>query len=140
MEAIQEIMVRRDLVRRRTGLKRQQDFLTRFLPGPAAIVVGVLATSMMMMPAADETLQSSFRLNTALILGFAYGWFGLAAYFAASVLGLVGSLRTERKRPVQGSAARERDSRGKSRGKSRATRNHRVHWRDDDVGLARRLD
>ena len=100
VEAAREIMLRRDLVRRREGLKRHQDSLVRFLPGPAGLAAGILGVSMAMLPASDGVLQSSFQLNTALILGFAYGWFGLAAYFAASILGVVASLRSERKRRI----------------------------------------
>ena len=100
VEAAREIMLRRDLVRRREGLKRHQDYLLTFLPGPLTLAVGILGVSMAMLPASDGMLQSSFQLNTALIRGFAYGWFGLAAYFGASILGVVASLRSERKRRI----------------------------------------
>lgn len=122
MEA-EEIMVRRDLVRRRTGLRQQQDFLTRFLPGPMAVAVIILGISMALLPASDGMLQSLFHLNTAIILGFSYGWFGLAAYFATSLLGIVGSLRTERKRRLRVPSGRDSGSQGDAR----ASRIQRAH-------------
>ena len=62
------------------------------------VAVGIFGISMAMMPASDGMLQSIYKLNTALILGFGYGFIGLAAYFAASIVGIVTSLRRERKR------------------------------------------
>lgn len=100
------ITVRRELVHRRTGLRRHQAFLARFLLGPAAMAVFILGVSMAMLPASEGMFQSSSQLNTAVILGFAYGWVGLAGYFAASSIGVVGSMRTERKRRVRASARR----------------------------------
>jgi hypothetical protein len=98
VEAAQDAMLQQNLLRRREGLKRHEDFLMRFLPGPMGVAVGVLGISMVMLPATDVMLQTFHGLNTALILGFSYAWIGLAAYFGASVLGLAASLRTERKR------------------------------------------
>ena len=91
-------MLQRDLLRRRAGLRRHQDYLLHFLAGPVGLAVGILGISMVMLPATDVMLQTFHGLNTALILGFSYAWLGLAAYFGASVLGLAASLRTERKR------------------------------------------
>ena len=97
VEEAQGAIMQRDLLRRRAGLRRHEDYLLRFLVGPVGIAAGMLGTSMIMLPATDGMLQSNFGLNTFLILGFAYTWVGLAAYFGASVLGVASSLRRERK-------------------------------------------
>lgn len=48
----------------------------------AASFVGVAAA---MLPAVDGMLVANHQLNTALILGLAYGWAGLAAYVALAM-------------------------------------------------------
>ena len=101
VDAAREAVIQRNLLRRRQGLKRHQEFLLRFLPGPVGLAVGIFGISMAMMPASDGMLQSFYQLNTALILGFGYGFIGLAAYFAASIVGIVTSLRRERKRLIR---------------------------------------
>ena len=42
-----------------------------------------------MLPGSDAFLQSSFELNTSLLLGLGYSFVGLAAYVAVSFLLLV---------------------------------------------------
>lgn len=101
VEMAREAMLQRELMRRRDGLKLHQGFLARFLPGPTAVAVGFLGVSAAMLPASEGMLQTMHRWNTTLILGFAYGWVGLAAYFAVSILGVVTSLRTERKKRAE---------------------------------------
>ena len=48
----------------------------------AASFVGLAAA---MLPGVDGMLVSFHQLNTALILGLAYGWAGLAAYAALAI-------------------------------------------------------
>lgn len=88
------------LLHRRDDLERRQRMLTSFLPGPAGVAVGILGVSAAMLPASEGMLQTLYAMNTAVILGFAYAWIGLAAYFALSVFGVVWSLRKEWK-PLQ---------------------------------------
>ena len=100
VNAAREAVIQRKLLRRRQGLKRHQEFLLRFLPGPVGVAVGIFGISMAMIPASDGMLQSFHQLNTALILGFGYGFMGLAAYFVASIVGILTSFRRERKRLI----------------------------------------
>lgn len=97
VQAARATMMQRDLLRRRAGLQRHQTFLLFFLVGPIGMAVAMIGISMVMLPGTDAMLQSFHQLNTAVILGFSYSWPGLAAYFAASVLGAAGGLRAERK-------------------------------------------
>lgn len=97
VEEAREAIMQRDLLRRRAGLRRHEEYLLRFLVGPVGVAAGILGISMVMLPATDVMLQSNFGLNAALILGFAYVWVGVAAYFGVSVLGIAASLRRERK-------------------------------------------
>lgn len=86
------------LLNRREELTRQQRLLAKLIPGPLAVAVGIFGVSIVMLPGAGGMLQSLYQLNTTLILGFAYAWIGLAAYFGVSVLGVIASFRKERKR------------------------------------------
>ncbi len=87
-----------ELVRRREMLKRRAAYLTTFLTGPIVAAVGILGISAAILPGTEVMLQNSPRLNTTLILGFAYGWAGLAGYFAAAILSVVTSLPGRRRR------------------------------------------
>lgn len=90
----------RRLLRRRESLKLRQEFIVKFLAGPAVSASVILSVSGMLLPGADGFLQTYHQLNTALVLGFAYSWPGIGAYLVASILALLGSLRTERKKPA----------------------------------------
>ncbi|HKZ88775.1 MAG TPA: hypothetical protein VJ300_00785 [Thermoplasmata archaeon] len=85
------------LLRRRESLKVRQDFLTNFLAGPAVASSVILAVSGALLPGADAFLQTYHQMNTALIVGFAYSWAGIAAYVVASFFAMAGSLRPARK-------------------------------------------
>jgi len=86
------------LVRRREQLKARAAYLTSFLKGPMIVAVGIFGISAVMLPGTEAMVQSFHQLNTTLILGFAYGWAGLAAYFAAAILSIVAFLPGQRKR------------------------------------------
>ena len=86
-----------EMLRRREGLKRQARSLAKYFPGPMGIAVTILGVSAAMLPGVEAMLQDLHQLNTALILGFAYGWVGLAGYFAASSIAILFSFRTQRK-------------------------------------------
>src|SRR3972149_6732533 len=58
-------MLQRDLLRRRAGLRRHQDYLLQFLAGPVGLAVGILGISMLMLPATDVMLPTNHGLNTA---------------------------------------------------------------------------
>ena len=84
------------LLHRRDDLQHHEHLLASFLPGPAAMAVGILGISAVMLPAADGMLQTWHQLNTTLILGIAYAWIGLAAYFTLSAVAVVASLPGQR--------------------------------------------
>ncbi len=86
------------LVRRREKLKRRAAYFTTFLMGPMVAAVGILGISAAMLPGTEVMLQNFPRLNTTLILGFAYVWAGLAVYFAAAIFSVVTSLAGRRRR------------------------------------------
>ena len=86
------------LVRRRERLKARAAYLTSFLKGPMIVAVGIFGISAVMLPGTEAMVQSFHQLNTTLILGFAYGWAGLAAYFASAILSIVAFLPGQRKR------------------------------------------
>lgn len=77
------------LVRKRERLKAMRKAILPFLAGPIAGSLVILGVSAAMLPGVEGMLQSYHRLNTAIVLGFAYGWAGLGAYFAAAVAGLL---------------------------------------------------
>lgn len=83
------ITLQRALLHRREELGRRQRTLMKFLPGPSSVAVAFIALSAAMLPATDAMLVTLQTINTTLILGFAYGWVGLAAYFAISMAGVV---------------------------------------------------
>ena len=88
------------LVRRRESLKLRQEFIVRFLGGPAVGASVILSVSGALLPGSDAFLQTYHQLNTALVLGLAYSWPGIGAYLVASIWALVSSLHTERKKPA----------------------------------------
>ncbi len=83
------------LLDRRERLQRRRQKLVGFLSGPVAMATAFLGLSAALLPAGDGMLQAFYQLNAALILGLAYSWVGLAAYFAASVFGIVATLRKD---------------------------------------------
>lgn len=87
-----------ELLHRRQALERRAMHVTKFFPGPMVLAVGVLGFSAAMLPGVEATMPTFQQLNSALILGFAYGWVGLAGYFAASAFAIIGSLHPGRKR------------------------------------------
>ncbi|MGQ0796951.1 MAG: hypothetical protein ACT4OI_03685, partial [Methanobacteriota archaeon] len=88
------------LVRQRESLRLRQEFIVRFLGGPAVAASVVLSVSGALLPGSDAFLQTYHQVNTAFVLGFAYSWPGIGAYVVASIWALVSSLRTERKKSV----------------------------------------
>ena len=67
-------------------LRRKRDGLAGYFAGPALAAIGVVGISAAMLPGSDAFLQTYFELNTALLLGLAYTFVGIAAYVAASIL------------------------------------------------------
>jgi hypothetical protein len=90
------------LLRRREALRLRQDFVARFLAGPAVASGIVLSLSGALLPGTGGFLQTFHQANTAIALAIAYSWPGIGAYLVASILALVGSLRAERKRTSAG--------------------------------------
>jgi len=88
-EARTLITLQRALLHRREELGRRQMTLMKFFPGPSAVAVAFIALSAVMLSATDAMMFTLHSINTTLILGFAYGWVGLAAYFALSMAGAV---------------------------------------------------
>jgi hypothetical protein len=115
--------LQRALLHRRDDLRRRQLALTKFLPGPSVVAVAFVGLSAAMLPTTDAMLQSFYQINTTLILGFAYGWVGLAAYFAISLLGVAGALKTEgKRRPRRVNAPQAKGNRTAARSNSRVAR------------------
>src|SRR5213593_1750823 len=79
----------REIAARRTRLVQRQKLLARYTIGPAVASALILGVSGMMLPGADTFAQTSYALNTALILGISYSWIGVGAYIAATVAALV---------------------------------------------------
>ncbi len=70
-------------------LKRKRAGITAYFAGPSLAAIGAIGLSAAMLPGSDGLLQGNPNLNTALLLGLAYSFIGIAAYVAASVLLLV---------------------------------------------------
>ena len=100
-EARTLITLHRALLHRREELGRRQLTLMKFFPGPSAVAVAFIALSAVMLSATDPMLFALHSINTTLILGFAYGWVGLAAYFALSMGGAVRGVRMNGKHPTR---------------------------------------
>ena len=79
----------REIAVRRSRLIQRQKLLGRFIVGPAAASALILGVSGMMLPGSNTFAQTSYALNTALILGMSYSWIGVGAYIAATVASLV---------------------------------------------------
>ncbi len=77
--------------RRLSKLRTKRDGITSYFAGPALAAIGVVGISGAMLPGSDAFLQTYFQLNTALLLGLAYTFVGIAAYVAASILLVVRS-------------------------------------------------
>ncbi len=125
-EAKTMITLQRALLHRREELGRRQLTLMKFLPGPSAVAVAFIALSAAMLPATDAMLVTLHTINTTLILGLAYGWVGLAAYFAISMGGVVRVVKMNGKhhpRPSAGNQANE--DRVAARSSSRVARSGR---------------
>src|SRR2546426_10075860 len=88
----------REIAVRKSRLVQRQKLLSRYVVGPAAASALILGISGMMLPGADGFAQSSFTLNTALILGMSYSWIGVGAYIAATIAALVSGGRGTRRR------------------------------------------
>src|SRR5207245_2281045 len=88
----------REIAVRKSRLVQRQKLLSRYVVGPAAASALILGISGMMLPGADSFAQSSFTLNTALILGMSYSWIGVGAYIAATIAALVSGGRGTRRR------------------------------------------
>lgn len=72
--------------RRLAMLRRKRDRLVAYFAGPTLASIGAIGISAAMLPGADQFLQTYSQLNTALLLGLAYSFVGIAAYVAASIL------------------------------------------------------
>lgn len=68
------------------ALRKKRDGIMHYFAGPALASIGAIGISAAMLPGSDGFLQSSFELNTSLMLGLGYTFVGIAAYVAASVL------------------------------------------------------
>jgi hypothetical protein len=75
--------VPKELVAEKQGLVRARRSVFSYALGPALVATAYLAVSGAMLPGTGAFLQSFHQLNTALILGMAYGWFGLGAAVVA---------------------------------------------------------
>ena len=73
------------------ALRKKRDSVVSFFAGPSLAAIGAIGISAAMLPGSDAFLQSSFVLNTSLLLGLGYSFVGIAAYVAASFLLLVRS-------------------------------------------------
>lgn len=73
---------------RRERLVQRSRQLGRFVIGPCVVAAIILGISGFMLPGSDEFAQTSFHLNTALILGIGYSWLGVGGYVAATVYAL----------------------------------------------------
>ena len=81
--------MQREMIRRREAVRKQRRLLAGFLPGPLVLACIVLGISAAMLPAVEGMLETYFELNTALILGLAYSWIGIAAYFVAALVAVI---------------------------------------------------
>jgi hypothetical protein len=118
--------LQRSLLHRRDDLRRQQTYFTKLLPGPMTIAVAFVGIAAAMLPTSDVVFQTSHQLNTALITGFAYSWIGLAAYFAISVLGVIGAFRPGGKhKPRKAVVPQPRRGRVEPQPRGRTTRSGR---------------
>ena len=79
----------REIATRKSRLVQRQKLLARYVVGPAVASALILGISGMMLPGADTFAQTSFTLNTAIILGISYSWIGVGAYIAATIAALV---------------------------------------------------
>ncbi len=68
------------------ALRKRRDGIAYFFGGPALAAIGAVGISAAMLPGSDVFLQTSYTLNTALLLGLGYTFVGIAAYVAASIL------------------------------------------------------
>lgn len=72
--------------RRLSALRKKRDRVVAYFAGPALASIGAIGISAAMLPGSDAFLQTSYQLNTSLLLGLGYSFVGIAAYVAASVL------------------------------------------------------
>lgn len=72
--------------RQLAALRKKRDGIAYYFGGPALAAIGAIGISAAMLPGSDAFLQSSFELNTSLMLGLGYTFVGIAAYVAASIL------------------------------------------------------
>ena len=86
-----EAMMTVDDRQRLEALRKKRDSVVSFFAGPSLAAIGAIGISAAMLPGSDAFLQSSFVLNTSLLLGLGYSFVGIAAYVAASFLLLVRS-------------------------------------------------
>lgn len=75
--------------RRLSLLRKKRDGIGAYFAGPALASIGAIGISAAMLPGTDAFLQTYYQLNTALLLGLAYTFVGIAAYIATSALLLV---------------------------------------------------
>jgi len=85
------------LMRLREGIRMRQEQLAGIVFGPAAAAAVIMGVSAAVLPGVGSMLQAYYRLNTALVLGFAYSWLGIGLYLAASLYLVIRTLRTDRK-------------------------------------------
>jgi hypothetical protein len=68
------------------ALRKKRDGIAYIFGGPALAAIGAIGISAAMLPGSDAFLQTSYQLNTTLLLGLGYTFVGIAAYVAASIL------------------------------------------------------
>jgi len=120
------ITLQRALLHRREELGRRQLTLMKFFPGPSAVAIAFIALSAIMLSATDAMMFTLHSINTTLILGFAYGWVGLAAYFALSMAGAVRGVKMNGKHHPRRSPVSPADGEAvAARSKSRVARSGR---------------
>ena len=97
VELAEDATTQRILLQRRRALKEHEEFLTRFLPGPMVVSAAFIGVSALMLLGPDAMPGLLLGLDAVLVLVLAFGWPGLAGYFGASILAVIGSMRTERR-------------------------------------------
>ncbi len=68
------------------ALRKKRDHIGSYFAGPALAAIGAIGISAAMLPGSDQFLQTSWQLNTSLLLGLGYTFAGIAAYVVASMI------------------------------------------------------
>jgi hypothetical protein len=69
--------------------KKRRAAVAAYFAGPALILIGIIGACAIVLPGADGFLQGHAQFNTALMLGIAYSYWGIALYTGLSVYAIL---------------------------------------------------